>query len=93
MSSKKSEHDPKHWKVHITIDEKGERARAVAEMRYRGETFTGIGQTRLDPGDHFPDEVGEELAIARALSDLAQKVFETTATDIEEVVGEEVSVR
>ncbi|MBI3214071.1 MAG: DUF1876 family protein [Mycobacterium sp.] len=92
MSHKKSRHKP-DWKVDIAVDENDERTRAVAELRYKGNVLTGVGQTRLDPDDHFPDAVAGELAVARALSDLTRQLFAATASDIEAVTGEAVSVR
>lgn len=93
MSHKKSSHGKRAWQVDVRIDESQDRAHAVAEMHYRGQTLVGVGRTRLDAGDQFPDRVGEELAIARALSDLTRQLFAATASDIEAVTGEEVSVR
>ncbi|SIP65978.1 conserved hypothetical protein [Mycobacterium tuberculosis] len=43
----------------------------------------GVGLARLDPADEPVAQIGDELAIARALSDLANQLFALTSSDIE----------
>jgi hypothetical protein len=43
----------------------------------------GVGLARLDPAGQPVAAIGNELAIARALSDLAHRLLELTIADIE----------
>ncbi|MFC0453247.1 DUF1876 domain-containing protein [Rhodococcus jostii] len=77
------------WLVEIVIDEHdsdegGTRTRAQARLRTRDtRTFVGTGLARRNPEDTEIPEIGEELATARALSDLAHQLIEATAADVE----------
>lgn len=93
MDHERNQRRCKHWQVNITIDDEEDRARAVAQMQYRGRTVVGIGRTQRDPGDCLPDAVGDEVAVGRALSDLTRRLFAATAGDMEAVISDEVSVR
>ena len=78
--------EAKHWTVDVHIDEHEERTRARARLHNRDETgLVGIGVARLNPADTNVPEIGDELAVARALSDLAHKLLEATVGDIETV--------
>lgn len=85
--------DLRELTVKITVDEIDDRTRAVARMPWKSRELVGIGQVCLDPGDHFPDRVGGELAVARALSNVIRQLDGAAAADIEAVTGESVSVR
>jgi hypothetical protein len=45
--------------------------------------LVGVGLARLDPADEPVATIGDELALARALSDLACQLFELTVSDVE----------
>jgi len=76
----------KHWTIDVYIDEHEERTRATARLHNRDETgLVGVGLARLNPADANIPEIGDELATARALSDLAHKLLDATVTDIEAV--------
>ncbi|WP_032368833.1 dsRBD fold-containing protein [Rhodococcoides fascians] len=49
--------------------------------------------SRKSPEDPMVPEIGDELAVARALSDLAHQLLECSAQDLEQVVHEPVRVR
>jgi len=49
--------------------------------------LVGVGLARLDPADEPVAAIGDELALARALSDLAYQLFELTVTDVEAATG------
>lgn len=93
MDHGRNDQQCKHWQVNITIDEDEDSARAVAQMEYRGRNVVGIGRTRSDPDEHIPDEVSDELAVGRALSDLTRHLFAATAVDIEAASRVEVPAR
>jgi hypothetical protein len=78
--------EAKHWHVDILIDEHEERTRAKARLSTRDNTtLVGVGLARLSPDDTNVPEIGDELATARALSDLAHKLLEAAVTDVEAV--------
>lgn len=69
--------------VDVLIEEGGERTRAKARLTWAGETLVGVGLARLDPADEPVASIGDELAVARALSDLANQLFTLTSNDIQ----------
>jgi len=50
--------------------------------------FASLGKARRNPHDPRIPEIGEELAIARALQDLTWKVMETAQAKIEKYLGD-----
>jgi hypothetical protein len=76
----------KRWTVVIDIDEHEGRTRAVARLHTRdATTIAGVGLARLNPADGDIPEIGDELAAARALSELGHLLLSTAAEDIEAV--------
>jgi hypothetical protein len=74
----------KKWSVEIFIDEHEEQTRAEARLSPESVvTVTGTGEARLNPKDANIPEIGDELAVARALSDLANNLLHVAAADIE----------
>ena len=65
--------------------------RAKARLRWRDQESVGVGLSRLDPADRDVAEIGDELAVARALSDLARRLMAVTAQDIEAVTNQPVT--
>jgi hypothetical protein len=83
----------KHWTIDVHIDEHENHTRATATLHNRDETgLTGVGLARLNPADNNVPEIGDELATARALSDLAHRLLDATVTDIEAVTHRPTSV-
>src|SRR5215203_547479 len=58
-------------------------ARAKAWVGWRDQTAVGLGMATLDPEDRNLADISDELAIARALSDLVRRMMATTMHDIE----------
>ena len=81
MTSK--DHSTKTWQFDVSIDEHEERTRAKVRLSWRGNELVGVGLARLNPDDEPVVEIGDELAVARALSDLANQLFALTESDIE----------
>jgi hypothetical protein len=81
----------KRWRVEIQIDEHEGRTRALARLHNRDETgLIGVGLARLNPADRDVPEIGDELAVARALSDLGHQLLEAAAGDIEHITHQPV---
>jgi uncharacterized protein DUF1876 len=78
-----------HWPVEVTLHEEGRETRADAHMtRNHGIKVSGHGLARRNPDDREVTEIGEEIAAARALSDLAHKLLSTAAGEIENITHE-----
>jgi hypothetical protein len=78
----------KKWTVQVDIDEHEGRTRAVARLGTGGPlSLAGTGLARLNPADRDVPEIGDELAVARALSELSHLLLEAAARDIEETSG------
>jgi len=79
----------KNWHVDIYIGEREGQTHAEARLRPNEEaTLTGTGTARLNPTDRDVPEIGDELAAARALSDLAHRLIHAAAEDIEAITHE-----
>jgi hypothetical protein len=74
----------KTWTVELTLDEEGDDTRADATLRLDGAMqLSGHGVSRRNPRDESEPRIGDELASARALSDLAHQLLAAAASDIE----------
>ncbi|OBH27570.1 hypothetical protein A5692_24505 [Mycobacterium sp. E342] len=81
----------KQCHIDVLVEERDERTRAKARLSWAGKTLVGIGLARLDPADPPVAAIGDELAMARALSDLANQLFAATSTDIQASTHEPVT--
>jgi Domain of unknown function (DUF1876) len=75
----------KHWSVDIFIDEHEETRRTRAEARlHTGDPsgVRGVGTSSRNPHDPEVPEIGDELAVARALADLAANLHTAARLDI-----------
>ncbi|OBF10148.1 hypothetical protein A5730_07310 [Mycobacterium sp. ACS4054] len=77
--------------IDVLVEERDEKTRAKARLSWQGKTLVGVGRARLDPADEPVATIGDELAIARALSDLANQLFAATSTDIQASTHEPVT--
>ncbi|MCU1627401.1 MAG: hypothetical protein JWP64_2350 [Pseudonocardia sp.] len=86
--------ETKRWNVDIVIDEEGDRTRAVARL-HAGDTdqHVGVGLARLNPADLDVPEIGDELATARALSELSHHLLDAAAGDLEQVTHRRTHLR
>jgi hypothetical protein len=78
----------KTWTVEIVIDEHDDQRVTRAEARLHTSDPTdlrGVGTARRNPDDREVPEIGDELAVARALSDLAHRLLDAAVGDIEQV--------
>ena len=79
--------------IELSFEEDGDHTQAHASLVIRGVTFIGIGRARRNPADVNLPIVGEELAAARALSDLAHKLLDAAAEAISEREGAPVHLQ
>lgn len=61
----------RHWEVRLELLENTDRCEVLARLDVGDRSLVGFGRSRRNPADPTRPEVGEELATARALSDLA----------------------
>ena len=74
----------KSWTVQVTLDEQGDNTLADATLSLENKMeMRGHGLSRRNPHDESVPTIGDELAAARALSDLAHQLLAAAATDIE----------
>ncbi|BCJ34033.1 hypothetical protein Athai_15360 [Actinocatenispora thailandica] len=81
----------KRWNVEIFVDD--DEGRSYAEARLHtgeAESVTGRGRARVNPADDDIPEIGDELAVARALTDLGHRLLLTSSRDISAVTHDEV---
>jgi hypothetical protein len=78
------------WTVEVLLTEDEDKTDAEAVLEVGTERYTGWGRARRNPADPETPRIGEELATARALSDLAHKLLEAAASAIERVEGHRV---
>lgn len=81
------------WTIDIYLDERDGETHAEARLITRDtEKLRGRGRARCNPADWDIPEIGAELAASRALSDLAHRLLDSAATDIEAVTHEHVTL-
>ena len=82
----------REWHVRVSIFESGDNTTANVVLLTEAPThLSAHGQSHRDIGDasmRMP-EIGDEVAVARALRHLADQLLETAAKDIETVTGKE----
>ncbi|MGY4769683.1 DUF1876 domain-containing protein [Kribbella sp. CWNU-51] len=83
----------RHWSVEIFIDEHEDERTTHAEARLHTDDKTqlvGRGTAHRNPNDADIAEIGDELAAARALSNLAHELLDAAASDIEQITHEHI---
>jgi len=71
------------WPVEISLREEGGKTLADAQLTGGGAGMVGHGLARRNPDDREVTQIGEEIAAARALSDLAHQLLSEAAEQIE----------
>jgi hypothetical protein len=78
--------EARKWTIDIYIDEHERQTRAEARLHTGGRAhLVGVGLARRNPVDPAVPEIGDELATARALTDLAHRLIDATVSDIESI--------
>jgi Domain of unknown function (DUF1876) len=80
------------WSVGITFTEEDQRTRADAVLELTDERYHGFGQAKRAPEDPSVPVIGQDLAAARALSDLSHQLLHAAATRIEDYEGHPVKL-
>ena len=80
------------WTVDIVLQETPEQTDAVATLRTGDAECVGYGHAQRNPVDPSVPRIGEELATARALSDLSAKLVQESASILEGHLGRHVEL-
>ncbi|MBC9713910.1 DUF1876 domain-containing protein [Streptomyces sp. TRM66268-LWL] len=80
--------ESKRWTVQIYISEEGDDTHARAVLTGADtSSLTGRGVARRNPIDRPIPEIGDELAVSRALEDLALRLHDVASDDIVQLTG------
>ena len=80
----------KQWSITVDIDEQEESTLAQVSLRTpTGHDVTAVGEAQRNPHDPSVPEIGDELAVSRALRNLAERLLHTTEKDISGATGEQ----
>ncbi|MEU1299775.1 DUF1876 domain-containing protein [Streptomyces shenzhenensis] len=73
------------WRIELDIEQTDDESKATASIRLPDSTrLSSHGKSRRHPDDPVRTQVGEELATARALNGLAQRILRKAAHEIEQ---------
>jgi hypothetical protein len=84
--------DRMSMRVDVSLTEDADHCEAVARVRVRERDFSGWGRARRHPTDPEMPVVGEELAVARALSDVSHQLVVAAADSLESALGRPVAL-
>jgi hypothetical protein len=77
------------WSMELFVAEIDGETDAEARLTKAGNRdFSGRGKARLNPADRKVAMIGEEIAMARALSDLSHKLLHAAAVGVESMTHE-----
>lgn len=84
----------REWSLRVSIFESGDDTTATAVLLADSpEHLTARGESHRAKGDPMVPEIGDEVAVARALRHLADKLMATAESDLEALTGEDVHIR
>jgi hypothetical protein len=84
--------ETKVWALEIAIGENRDETEAQVLLRVGQVEIAGTGRARRNPHDPPRPQVGEELAVARALADLSHRLLDTAVAEIEAFEGRPVDL-
>jgi hypothetical protein len=71
------------WPIEISLHEEDRETRAEVRLTKDSVGIVGHGLARRNPDDQEVTQIGEEIAAARALSDLAHQLLSDAAGQVE----------
>lgn len=79
------------WKIDLLIGEDDGRTYAEARLvTEAGDHLIGVGRAQRSSEDPDVPEIGDEVAVARALRELSDRLLDTASGDLAEVTREPV---
>lgn len=89
--------EPPHgrsWRVDIELVVSGDDTAAHAVLVAEApKQVDGHGQAHRSPGDRVAPEIGDEVAVARALRQLSDRLLETASSDLSGIEGRDVTLK
>ena len=79
-------------RVDVSVTEDADHTEALARVHMCGREFSSWGRARRNPSDPTTPTVGEELAVARALSDMSHQLVVAAADSLESALGRPVAL-
>ncbi|MET9958530.1 DUF1876 domain-containing protein [Streptomyces sp. NPDC006326] len=70
------------WKVRLQVSEEDRTTKARLELDNGSTKLTGQGTARRNPQDPDVPEIGDELAVARAMENMADQLKRTALGDM-----------
>ena len=81
---------PERWSVALTVQEHEGQTRAEARLDLGDNAhLLGHGTARRNPSDPNVLEIGEKIAVARALSDVAHMLLGSATAQLEDITHQE----
>jgi len=80
---------PHRWKLTIESHEDDDFCEMVVHLDAGDRSLSGVGRSRRNPADPSVPQIGEELAAARALHDLANHLTDDARVMIESYAGDD----
>lgn len=80
------------WNLQISFEEDEYETRADAWLRSGDWELNGVGRAKRNPADPQRPVIGEELAAARAISEVTHRLVDRAAEAIEAYEGHEVQL-
>ena len=82
----------KMWSIDVSLTEDPKTTNAHAALKVGEQAFDGYGIAHRNPSDPDIPRIGEELAVARALSDLQSQLVHAAVAAIEAFEGHRVTL-
>jgi hypothetical protein len=83
-----------HWSVALTVQEHEGHTRAEARLDLGDNAhLLGQGTARRNPSDPNVAEIGEKIAVARALSDVAHMLLGSAAAQLEDITHQQAHLQ
>lgn len=80
----------KSWQLTVDITEQDRHTEAEARLTTPETTLTGRGIARRNPRDADVPAIGDELAVSRALTELAHGLLDAAAQEISRIEHRQV---
>jgi hypothetical protein len=73
-----------HWDVSLSMVEDDDHCEVTAHLDTTDRSFAGNGRSKRNPADPKVHQIGEQLAVARALHDLANHLTDDASMMIQQ---------
>ena len=84
--------DRRSLRIEVSLTEDADHCEAVARLRLGEREFSGWGRAQRNPADPQTPVVGEDLAVARALSEVSHQLVVAAADSLESAIGRPVAL-